>query len=325
MAPDSSPPAAHTSLAARAARVHAFGGVDAIVFEEVELPAPGPDEVVVGVKAASVGPWDGWIRSGHSALPQPLPLTLGSDLSGIVEQVGQNVTAFQPGDEVFGVTNPRFVGAYATRAIADAGMIALKPSGLSHIEAASLPVVATTASQALFEHAKLRQNQSVLIHGGAGNVGAYAVQLAHRAGLRVFATGSHDDLQELRANGADTAIDYRATAFEDIVRDVDAVIDLVGGETQRRSFAVLKRGGTMVSAVSKPDGNLARERGVQACFFLVEVRTAVLTTLASMIECGELRVSVGTVLRLADAQLAHEMLEGTRPHLRGKIVLSMEG
>lgn len=324
MVSDTFPGSAGTLLTATAARVHAFGDVDAIVFEDIELSEPGPDEVLVRVKAAGVGPWDGWIRSGKSALPQPLPLTLGSDVSGIVEQVGRNVTTFQPGDDVFGVTNPRFVGAYATRAIADAGMIAPKPTELSHIKAASVPVVATTAWQALFEQAKLQRGQSVLIHGGAGNVGSYAVQLAHRAGLHVYTTGSKGDLPGLLALGADEAIDYRAMAFEEAVAEVDAVIDLVGGETQRKSFYVLKRGGVLVSAVSEPNEALARERGVRAGFFLVEVRTDVLTKLADMIGRGEIKVNVGTVLPFADARLAHEMLEGTRSHAAGKIVLSME-
>jgi NADPH:quinone reductase-like Zn-dependent oxidoreductase len=164
----------------------------------------------------------------------------------------------------------------------------------------------------------------VLIHGGAGNVGSYAVQLAHRAGLHVYTTGSKGDLPGLLALGADEAIDYRATAFEDAVADVDAVIDLVGGETQRQSFNALRRGGVLVSAVSKPDEGLAQQNGVQAGFFLVEVRTDILTKLADMVGRGELKVSVGTVLPFSGARLAHEMLEGTRPHSTGKIVLSVD-
>lgn len=309
---------------ARAARVHAFGGVDAIDFEDVDLSPPEADEVVVHVKAAGVGPWDGWIRAGKSALPQPLPLTLGSDLSGVVEAVGSDVTLFKPGDEVFGVTNPRFVGAYATRTVAKANMLAMKPPSLSHVDAASVPVIAVTAWQALFDQAKLERGQHVLIHGAAGNVGTYAVQLAHQAGLRVTATMGSDDVEFVRSLGADMTIDYRATPFETEFRDVDAVIDLVGGDMQARSFTVLKRGGSLISAVSQPDQALAERHGVRAAFFLVAVGTDVLTRIAETIKRRELQARVGTVLPFADARIAHEMLEGARPHPRGKIVLQIE-
>src|SRR5262249_51572769 len=157
---------------------------------------------------------------------------------------------FVPGDHVYGATNPRFIGAYAEYAIAAAAMIARKPARLDDVEAASVPVIAVTAMQALFEHAGLRSGQSVLIHGAAGNVGAYAAQRAHQAGLHVIATASGKDMAYVRGLGADEVIDFRADHFEDKAGDLDAVIDLVGGETQKRSFAVLKKGGVLVSAVS---------------------------------------------------------------------------
>ncbi len=317
----SSDPAASTRT--RACRVHVFGPPSAIVLEEVDLPPPGPCEILVRVMAASVGPWDGWIRSGKSVLPQPLPLTLGSDLSGTVAAVGPEVTGFVPGDEVYGVTNPRFVGAYADYAIASAAMVALKPTQLDHVAAASVPVIAVTAWQALTREGALQAGQTVLVQGAAGNVGAYAVQLAHRAGARVIATAGADDLDFVRSLGADIVVDYRTGRFEDAARDVDLVVDLVGGETQARSFAVLKRGGMLASAVSAPDAALASAHGVKAGFFLVAVNTADLTRLAEMIDAGQLRSDVGTVLPLADARRAHEMLEGTLPRARGKIVLKV--
>jgi NADPH:quinone reductase-like Zn-dependent oxidoreductase len=319
------PAVAAIPAVAKAARVHSYGGPEVITLEDVELTAPAQGEVLVQVKAAGVGPWDAWIRAGKSALPQPLPLTLGSDLSGIVTAVGPNVTAFAPGDHVYGVTNPRFIGAYAEYAIASAGMIARKPARLDDVEAASVPVIAVTAMQALFDHAALQSGQSVLIHGAAGNVGAYAVQLAHRAGLRVVATASGKDITYVRGLGADEVIDFRAERFEDKSGDVEAVIDLVGGETQQRSFAVLRKGGVLVSAVSRPDEELAKARGVRALFFLVEVTTARLEEIAAALDENRLTLSVGTVLPLAAARSAHEMLEGTRPHPRGKIVLRVGG
>jgi NADPH:quinone reductase-like Zn-dependent oxidoreductase len=305
----------------KAYRVHKFGGPEVIRAEDVERPTPAAGEVLVKVHAAGVGPWDGWIRAGHSALPQPLPLTLGSDISGVVEAVGADVQSFKRGDAVYGVTNPCFIGAYAEYAIASAGMIALKPKTIDDIEAASIPVIAVTAKQALFDQAGLKQGDTVLIHGAAGNVGAYAVQLAHKAGLKVIATGSADDLQEIKNLGADQVIDHRGSRFEDQVSEIDAVIDLVGGETQTRSFAVLKKRGKLISGVSQPDQQLAAEHGVTAAFFLVAVTTKELNDISALVDGGSLKTNVGTVLPLSDAIIAHEMLEGTRERAKGKIVL----
>ena len=239
----------------------------------VPRPAPGPGEVLVKVRAAGVGPWDGWIRAGRNALPQPLPLTLGSDLSGDIQAVGPVVSDLQVGDQVYGVTNPRFIGAYAEYALAAAAMIARKPTSLTYIEAASVPVIAVTAWQGLFDQALLKAGQSVLIHGGAGNVGAYAVQLARRIGIRTIATAATAHVAFVRKLGADIVIDFKTQRFEHEVREVDAVLDLVGGETQKRSFQVLRRGGKLVSAVSPPDQDLAKSHGVDAAFFLVNVTT----------------------------------------------------
>jgi NADPH:quinone reductase-like Zn-dependent oxidoreductase len=175
------------------------------------------------------------------------------------------------GDQVFGVTNPQFLGAYAEYAVASAGMLAKKPSSLSYVEAASVPVIAVTAWQALFDQAHLEAGQTVVIHGAAGNVGAYAVQLARRARLRSIATAGTKDIDYVRALGADKVVDYHTQRFEDEVRDADAVLDLVGGETLTRSFQVLRRDGKLISAVSQPDQGRAKHHGVTAAFFLVEV------------------------------------------------------
>ena len=314
---------ATVSVRTKACRVHAFGPPANILFEDVDLPQPKSGELLVRVMAAGVGPLDGWIRAGKSVLPQPLPLTLGSDLSGVVEAVGSDVTGFAQGDEIYGVTNPRFVGAYAEHAIVSAGMVARKPARLDHIDAASVPVIAVTALQALHREASIVTGQTVLIHGAAGNVGAYAVQLAHQVGARVIATAGTADIEYVRSLGADVVIDYRAERFEDSARGIDIVVDLVGGDTQTRSFSVLKRGGVLASAVSAPDPALAAEHGVKANFFLVAVNTADLTRLAELIDAGQLETNVGTILPLAGARRAHEMLEGTRSRPRGKVVLKV--
>jgi NADPH:quinone reductase-like Zn-dependent oxidoreductase len=305
-------------------RVHEFGPPEIMQFERVPVPDPGPGEVLVKVHAAGVGPWDGWIRAGRSALPQPLPLTLGSDLAGEVRAIGPDVMDLHVGDQVYGVTNPRFIGAYAEYALASAAMIARKPTSIAYVEAASVPVIAVTAWQGLFDQAQLRAGQTVLIHGAAGNVGAYAVQLARRAGIQVIATAAADDLAYVRDLGADTVVDYQTQCFEDVAREVDAVLDLVGSDTQARSFQVLRRGGKLVSAVSQPDQHLAKSHGVDAAFFLVNVTSRHLTKIAGLIDGGELRTRVGTVVPLADAHGAHFMLEGIRPVPKGKIVLDTD-
>jgi NADPH:quinone reductase-like Zn-dependent oxidoreductase len=305
-------------------RVHEFGPPEIMKFERVSRPEPGPGEVLVKVEVAGVGPWDGWIRAGKSALPQPLPLTLGSDLSGEIVAAGPGVSELRVGEQVYGVTNPRFIGAYAEYAVASAGMVSTKPTSLTHVEAASLPVVAVTAWQALFDHAQLEAGQRVVIHGAAGNVGSYAVQLARQAGIQTIATVSTGDVAAVRNLGANTVIDYRTQRFEEEVRDADAVIDLVGGETQTRSFRVLRRGGKLITAVSNPDQQLAQRYGVGATFFLVNVTSQYLKEIARLVDGGKLRTHVGAVLPLADAREAHLMLERVRPQPKGKIVLAVD-
>lgn len=307
----------------KAARVHEFGGLDAIVLEEVERPAPGKGQVLLRVVASGVGPWDALVRSGRSKLAQPLPLTLGSDLSGVVEDVGPGVSRFRAGDEVFGVTNARFTGANAEYAVAEESMLASRPARLSYVEAASVPVVASTAWQMVFDHGAIVDGMRVLVHGAAGNVGAYAVQLARRAGAEVVATAYARDADFVRSLGAARVIDPRAERFEDEVKDVAVVLDTLGGETLARSFAVLAPGGVLVSAVAPPDPEEAARRGVRALFFLVGVTAAGLARLIRLFDAGSLATNVGEVLPLDAAREAHAMLEG-KPHRRGKIVLAGE-
>lgn len=308
----------------KAARVHRFGPPGVIEVEDIDKPQPEDDQVLVEVHAAGVGSWDGWIRSGKSVLPQPLPLTLGSDFSGIVEAVGAKVTAFARGDEVFGASSPRFTGSYAEYATVPATMLARKPRGLGHVDAASVPVIAVTALQLLFDHARVAPRERVVILGAAGNVGAYAVQLARDAGVHVIGTVRGErDMAHVRRLGANEVIDVSEVQVEGAIAPVDAVLDLVGGEAGALAIALLSRGGRFVSAVTDPDQQRAARHGVTAKFMLVEVRTEPLTRIAELLDAHRLTTNVGTVLPLADARIAHEMLEGTRPHARGKIVLAM--
>jgi NADPH:quinone reductase-like Zn-dependent oxidoreductase len=308
----------------KAVRVHQFDGLDAIVYEEVPRPVPAEGQVLVRVKGAGVGPWDAWVRAGKSALPQPLPLILGSDLSGVVEDVGPGVSGLHSGDDVFGVTNFRFTGAYAEYAVAEAAMIARKPTRLSYVEAASVPVVASTAWQMVFDHGQVDGSRRVLVHGAAGNVGAYAVQLAKRTGAEVIATVRTRDVDYLRTFRADQVIDVQRARFEEQVKDVDVVLDTIGGETLDRSFAVLKSGGVVVSSVARPDQEKAAQQRVRGVFFLVAVTAGGLTRIAELLDSGALEPKVGEVLSLDEARLAHEMLAG-KAHQRGKIVLAVDG
>lgn len=291
-----------------------------IQIDDVPCPAPGPGEVLVRVANAGVGPWDALIREQKSVVRASLPITLGSDLSGFVEALGPDVTGFATGDRVYGVTNADFIGACAEFAVAQAGRIARKPEALSFAEAASAPVVGVTAWQMLFEYANAARGQTVLIHGAGGNVGGYAVQLAVQAGLRVFATASSQDAEHVRAAGAAVVVDYRSEAFEKVVPKVDIVLDTVGGETRERSMKVVKPGGILVTAVSGLEPRSGVDDGIRTAFFLVDVTTERLNALTDRFDARRLATRVGSVVPLAEARAAHEMLGGA-PHQPGKIVL----
>lgn len=307
----------------QAIRIHRFGGLDSLVAEDVPRPVPREGEVLVQVKAAGVGPWDALIRSGGSVLDQPLPLTLGSDVSGIVERVGPGVAQFNAGDAVFGATNGQFTGGYAEYAVASAALLARMPRRLTFIEAASMPVVACTAWQMVFDYGQIDRTSRVLVLGAAGNVGAYAVQLARRTAREVVATAFAKDVPFVEGLGAHRVIDLDKGAFEEVVRDIDVVLDTVGGATQVRAFDVLKPGGLLVSAVPNPDVREAERRGLRALFFLVEVSSGLLAQIAALVDRGELTPNVGDVLPLTAARTAHEMLAGA-PHKPGKIVLAVD-
>jgi NADPH:quinone reductase-like Zn-dependent oxidoreductase len=289
----------------------------------LERPEPGAGQLRIRVLAAGVGPWDALIREGRSGITQTLPLTLGSEISGVVSAIGGGVFNFEVGEEVYGVTNDHFIGGYAEYALATASSIAAKPRNLNFIQAASAPVVAVTAWQMLFEYAHAVAGQKVRIQGAAGNVGAYAVQMAHNAGLEVFGTASSYDLDYVRELGADTPIDYRRDRFEDIVGRVDIVLDTVGGQTRARSINVLEPTGILVSVVSSSmPTELAAKARIRAVFFLVDVTTARLNMITRLLESKKLIPNVGAVLPLSEAQVAHQMLAGL-PHERGKIVLNV--
>jgi NADPH:quinone reductase-like Zn-dependent oxidoreductase len=292
-------------------------------LSSIPVPTPGRGEVLVRVRAAGVGPWDALVREGRSGLAQTLPVTPGADLSGVVVKVGDGVEDLTPGDAIFGVTNDRFIGAYAEFALADAPRLAHKPVGLGFIEAGGMPVVAVTARSMLFDYGGLQSGQRVLVHGAAGAVGNLVVQLADRARAEVIATCRARDVAFVTKMGADKVIDFEATDFVLGAKPVNLVIDTVGGETQRRSFDAIAPGGRLVSVVSAPNEALAAEAHVRAHYFIVDVRRPALNELGALFADGALQANIGEVLSLAEAPLAHEMLAG-RPHRRGKIVLDID-
>ncbi len=305
----------------KAARVLQFGPPSVITNVDLPRPEPAAGQLLVRVKAAGVGNWDALVRKGE--LPnEHLPLILGYELAGTVEAIGTEVSGFKLGDEVYGATNEQLTGAYAEYALPLARMMSQKPKTLNFIEAASAPIVTVTAWQMLFDYAHVTAGQTVLIHGAAGNVGAYAVQLARQAGLHVVGTAAFADLDYVRGLGAERVVDYKRERFEDRLTGVDVVLDTVGGGTQERSLRVLKPGGILVSVVSPVPETLQKRYGVRAAYFYVDVTTARLNKITELFDSGKLVANVGTVLPLEEARRAHEMLGGA-PHKRGKIVLSI--
>lgn len=302
----------------KAARIHDYGGPEAIVYEDAPRPEPQAGEILVRVHAAGVNPADAKIRSGmfKTNKTRTFPLILGFDVAGVVEQIGDGVSHVGVGDAVY--ANMRG-GAYAEYVAFEANVAAPKPQSLDFVQAASVPVAAVTAWQALFDHGGLQAGQTVLIHAAAGGVGSFAVQFAHDKGARVIGTASARNHDFLRKLGADEVIDYTTTRFEEAVKDVDVVFDTMGGETQARSWGVLKPSGVLVSIVDPATGQAAQARGAQGLFFSASEDAGQLAEIGRLIDAGKVKTSVETVLPLAQARHAHELIESG--HTRGKIVL----
>jgi NADPH:quinone reductase and related Zn-dependent oxidoreductases len=304
----------------RAIQVHTYGDAAQLRLEEIAQPVPGEGEVLVRVHAAGVNALDWKIRSGlmKSVMPSTFPYVPGSELAGVVERVGPGVTAFQPGQEVYGHTSG---GAYAEYSIVPARALALKPTALSFDEAATVPIGTLTAWQALFDQGQLQAGQQALILGGSGGVGLYAVQFAHRKGAQVITTTSTRNVAFVRSLGADTVIDYTQTRVEDEVHHVDLVFDTVGGEATASALSTLKPGGTLLTIAGQPDAGKAQALGVQTSFFGVQLsETAhLLDTFSHLIDEGQLRTSIAATFALSEASKAHELSQSG--HGRGRIIL----
>ncbi|SPA33645.1 NADPH:quinone reductase, Zinc-containing alcohol dehydrogenase superfamily [Cupriavidus taiwanensis] len=305
----------------KAMRVTAYGSPDQLRLVELDDPVPGDNEVLIDVSAASVNPIDWKIVSGamQAFIPLPLPFTPGVDAAGTVIAVGRSVTTLKPGDEVMGFIG--IVGAFATRAVVEAARLARKPASLAFTDAAAIPAATLTAWQALHEHGALQAGQSVLIHGAAGGVGSAAVQLAKLAGAHVIGTGSAGNRDYLESLGADSFIDYRAEVFAERVSRIDLVLDLIGGETQERSWSVLKPGGKLVSTVARPSAALADAAQATGKHFATRADGSRLEKLAELHASGDLRTHIESVYALSDVGQALGHSKGG--HVRGKIVVDV--
>ncbi len=303
--------------------VHEFGGPEVMKYEDAPRPEPKDDEILVRVMAAAVNPVDSYVRQGMFAKRgmDNRPAIIGYDISGVVEKTGANAKKFKAGDKVYSYLSVMRGGGYAEFAIAKESETALKPKNINFEEAAAVPLAATTAWQSLVDEAKLNAGQTVLVHGGSGGVGSFAIQIAKARGAKVIATAStaHQDL--LKQLQVDQAIDYTTTKFEDMVKDVDVVLNCVRAEALARSYGVVKKGGIIVSITDEPDQTECAKHGIRGSRLGAHPDANVLEELTKLIEAGKMKPIVSQTLPLADASKAHQQIE--THHTLGKIVLKV--
>ena len=307
----------------RKVRIHRFGGPEVVQVDNVEPSLPDALQVLVSVQAASINPVDFKIRNGQypAVKEDRLPYTLGRDVSGVIEKCGAQATQFSVGDAVLGIVGIGG-GGYAEKAVLDQQAIARKPAAVDHVHAAAIPLAGLTAWKGLFRYGQLKGGQSVLIHGGSGGVGHFAIQFAKAKGARVLTTVSTANVAFARDLGADVVIDYKTQRFEDQARDLDMVFDLIGGETRERSWKLLKRGGVLVSTLAEPSQETALQFGVRALRYTVEANGSELDEITNLVVSGKVKPHVGTTFRLEQAVPAMAVVE--HGGSAGKVVLSLE-
>ena len=298
-----------------------YGGPEALKLEEVPRPEPKDDEVLVRVIAAAVNPVDAYARQGMLSKRglDKRPAIIGYDIAGVVEKTGARVTKFKAGDAVYAYLSIMRGGGYAQFAIAKEGEMSLKPKNIDFEKAAAVPLAATTAWQALIDTAKINEGQTVLIHGGSGGVGSFAVQIAKARGAKVIATASSANQDLLKQLGVDQPIDYTTTKFQDVVKDVDVVLNCVRADTLPASYGMVKKGGVIVSITGDPDPAECDKRGIRCSGVMAHPDATVLQELTRLIEANKITPIVSQAFPLAEAARAHHQIE-TR-HTRGKIVL----
>jgi len=304
----------------KAIRINEFGGPNVLKLEETELPQIKADEVLIKVYASSVNPVDHKIITGEAQekFPTKFPLTIGWDVSGVIEEAGNQVRQFSIGDAVYGRPFPTQNGAFAEYVAMKASEIALKPQSLDHLQAAAIPLAGLTAWQGLFTHGQLEKGQTVLIHGASGGVGSFAVQLAKWKGAKVIGTASSNNLAFVKQLGADEAIDYQTDLG---LADLDLVLDLIGGETQRKSLAMIRPGGRLVTTVMPEFVTEAKEKGIHLSGFTAQSIQKDLEQIAELAGNGIISPVISAILSLDEAAKAEQM--GIDGHNRGKIVIKV--
>lgn len=307
----------------KAVRIHSYGGPEVLQYEDAPNPKPGKGEILIRVYAAGVNPVDWKVRAGYvkQFINHQLPLIVGWDVSGVVEEIGEGVMKYKKGDEVYCRTDITRNGAYAEFIVVSESDVAFKPRSIDHIHSAAIPITSLTAWQSIFDVGGLEKGQKILIHGAAGGVGSFAVQFAKWKGAYVYATASEKNHSVLKNLGADEVIDYNKVHFEDVVKDADVVLDTIGGDTQKRSFKVLRKGGILVSIVGQPSEEEAKKFGVRAAAGNAQSSPEQLTKIAELVDAGIVKPLVETILPLQEARRAHEISESG--HSRGRIVLKI--
>lgn len=310
----------------KAAQFNKYGDTSVIELNaDAVNPQPGKGQLLIEVHAAGINPVESAIRNGYmkEMLPLNFPVNLGGDFSGVVIEIGEDVSDFKQGDVVYGLANPfkGGSGSVAEFVVANASNSGFKPTSIDDIQAAALPLVGTSAIQALEEHLKLQEGQKVLIHGGAGGIGSLAIQIAKANGVYVAATASTDDVEFVKSLGADEVIDYKTQDFTTIIKDYDAVYDTAGGETTNKSFAVIKNGGTLVSMSGKPDQEIAKQKNITALTQMTKGDTKQLSRLKELVDSGKIKPMIEQTFSLDQAKEAYDALE---KHPRGKIVIKIK-
>jgi alcohol dehydrogenase len=310
----------------KAITAHEFGGPEVLQIEEIDKPVPKENEVLIEVHASSLNPVDvkSIRKDSNYKSAIHLPITPGMDVAGIVERVGKDIANIQVGDKVFGQASVlrNGSGAFAEYAVTTEDSIALMPVNLNFVEAASVPLAACSAYQAIIEHIQLKRNQKILIHGGSGGIGSFAIQLARYIGAYVATTAAKEGIPFASELGADEVIDYEHDMFEKKLQDYDAVFDTVGGATYTKSYSVLKPGGVIVSMLSKPDVNLMKQHGVIAILEMTKINQKTLSEIADLIEQDFIKVKVSRTYSLHETRNAFKAKEEEK--ILGKIAIDVK-
>ncbi len=307
----------------KAITIHAFGGPEVLKLEEVPVPKPAADEVLIKIYASGVNPVDYKIRKGarKEKFPTNFPLILGWDCSGVIEEVGSEVKNLKKGDEVYSRPDPTKNGTYAEYVVVKANQVGKRPMSIDHIHAAAVPLAGLTAWQGLFDFGKLEKDQKVLIHAASGGVGSFAVQFAKWKGAYIIGTTSKENIDFVKQLGADEVIDYKNEKFEEKLKDLDLVFDTIGGDTQKRSVQVLKNGGRLITTLKPEAGAEAKEKNIHLEGYMAQSYPDELEKIAQLIDERKVKPYIEKVFPLEEAAEAQQLIE--QGHTVGKIVLKV--